>query len=311
MRDFGIIHTRFWEWAQELGLSDQAKLVAAYLLTCRHSNSLGCFRLPKEYVSADLGYSMDRVSKAYQELIDTHFLAYCEHSKYAFVVKYLLWNPPQNPKHAKGILKLIQQLPKSLSFLDKILESCEEYLLPYLDEESKDTLYHTLSIAYGYTDTDTGTDTDTEYPSSSQTNPSDELTNPVNQNPGISESHPELYETSRQFHLSQQQQHPNKIKTLSEKKIRDGANTLRLLIERDGYDFQREILPALKWAVRDEFWSYQLLSLSGIRKVGKNGEMKIVNVLASMERQQANPSKDKEEESKFEKLRAWKQGRQT
>jgi len=132
---------------------------------------------------------------------------------------------------------------------------------------------------------------------------------PAQKKPDISETHPELYETSRQFHIHQQTQHPTKIKTLPEKKIRDGANVLRLLTERDGYDLQREILPALKWAVRDEFWSYQLLSLSGLRKQGKNGEMKIVNIIASMERQQANPPKEKEEESKFEKLRAWKQRR--
>ena len=162
MRDFGIIHTRFWEWAQEAELSDQSKLVAAYLLTCRHSNSLGCFRIPKEYVSADLGYSIDRVSKAYQELIDTGFLLFCDRSKYAFLPKYLRWNPPQNPKHAKGILKLVQQLPSTFSLHDKLLESCEFFLVPYLDQDGINTLYHTLSIAYGYTDTDTDTDTDTE-----------------------------------------------------------------------------------------------------------------------------------------------------
>ncbi|WP_027371194.1 hypothetical protein [Desulfovermiculus halophilus] len=170
MRDFGIIHIRFWEWALEHGLSDQAKLVAAYLLTCRHSNSLGCFRIPKEYVSADMGYGMERVSKAYTELMENGFLLYCEPSKYAFLPNYLRWNPPQNPKHAKGILKLITQLPSTFSLNQNLLESCEKYLAPHLDPEGMDTLYHTLSIACTNTETDTDTDTerDTESESSTQ-----------------------------------------------------------------------------------------------------------------------------------------------
>ncbi len=170
MRDFGVVHTRFWEWAQEMELSDQGKLIAVYLLTCRHSNSLGCFRLPKEYVSADLGYSIDRVSKGYAELINKDFLAYCETTKYIFIPKYLKWNPPQNPKHAKGILKLIKQLPESFTLIGKMRESCDLYLAPYLDDESVDTLYYTLShslshsvpIPTGNTDTDTDTERERE-----------------------------------------------------------------------------------------------------------------------------------------------------
>lgn len=171
MRDFGIIHIRFWEWALEHRLSDQAKLVAAYLLTCRHSNSLGCFRIPKEYVSADMGYGMERVSKAYIELMESGFLLYCEHSKYAFLPNYLRWNRPQNPKHAKGILKLITQLPSTFSLKQSILGSCEKYLVPHLDPEGMDTLYHTLSIACTNTETDKDTDTERDTESENTQSP--------------------------------------------------------------------------------------------------------------------------------------------
>jgi hypothetical protein len=45
---------------------------------------------------------------------------------------------------------------------DKLLESCDIYLAPHLDENGIHTLHDTLSIAYGYTETETGTGTDTE-----------------------------------------------------------------------------------------------------------------------------------------------------
>jgi len=172
MKEFGIIHHRFWEWAQENELSESAKLIAVYLLTCRHANSLGCFRIPYQYASADLGYPIDRVSKGYSELQKKGFIRYCEQSKYVFLPKYLRWNPPQNVKHAKGIYKLAIKLPSSFTLKDKILESCEKYLFEFLDQDAIDTLYHTLSIPYqegtnrvdipmGNTGTGTGTDTGT------------------------------------------------------------------------------------------------------------------------------------------------------
>ena len=172
MKEFGIIHVRFWDWAMENKLPDQAKIVAAYMLTCRHANSLGCFRLPKDYLNSDLGYPIDTLSIPYRYLIDTGFLCFCEGSKWVFLPKYLLWNPPQNHKHAKGIVKHIQHIPSSFQYKDKLLESCRNYLFPFLDKDTIDTATHTLSIPYRYaidtqgipyryTNTDTYTDTNT------------------------------------------------------------------------------------------------------------------------------------------------------
>lgn len=102
--------------------------------------------------------------------------------------------------------------------------------------------------------------------------------------PSLEESYPRLCEISRSFLQGQQKQHPSKIKSIPEKKVRAGADTLRLLTERDGFDLEGEVIPTLRWAIRDEFWSDKLLNLSSLRKVGSNGEMKFVNIMASCER---------------------------
>jgi len=56
MRTYGQIQCSFWSDPDFADLSDQAKLLATYLLTGTHSNGLGCYRLPNEYVIADLGW---------------------------------------------------------------------------------------------------------------------------------------------------------------------------------------------------------------------------------------------------------------
>jgi len=50
------------------------------------------------------------------------------------------------------------------------------------------------------------------------------------------------------------------------------------LCRLDHFDFEACIKPALKWAVKDPFWSDQILSLSNLRNKGKNGLSKFFNL---------------------------------
>lgn len=95
-----------------------------------------------------------------------------------------------------------------------------------------------------------------------------------------------LIELSEKFLQFQQSQFPELIKEIKESKIEEGAKTVQQLIEIDGFNLDEQIRPALKWAVKDSFWSNQILSLAGLRKKGGNGEKKFVNILASMKKVQ-------------------------
>jgi len=127
MRDFGVIHTRYWTWAVEEGLSNEAKLLGAYLLTSAHSNSLGCYRLPKAYVQADLGCDLATVASLFAELAGNGFLCYCEKTSYLLLSKYLKWNPVQNKNHGKAIEKLVAKVPSSFAHRNKLREALAEY----------------------------------------------------------------------------------------------------------------------------------------------------------------------------------------
>lgn len=115
MRDYGKIACEFWTSPTIQAASDDAKLLAAYLLTNHHCTMIGCYRLPDGYVADDLNWSLQRVAKGFGELLAKGFITRCEQSKYVWIVNYLAWNPLENPNQVKAAAKLFEKLPDSLS----------------------------------------------------------------------------------------------------------------------------------------------------------------------------------------------------
>ena len=68
MRNYGTIQTSFWTHPKINVLSDKAKLLFLYLITGHHANALGCYRIPKEYIKADLGWTTKELLKPFSEL---------------------------------------------------------------------------------------------------------------------------------------------------------------------------------------------------------------------------------------------------
>jgi hypothetical protein len=146
MRDYGKVFTKFWVSPDIIGLSDDAKLMALYLLTGQHSNALGCFRLPSGYVASDLSWNAsERVSKGFGELSAIGFVTVGK-GDWLLLPKYLKFNPPENPNVGKMIHKLYSQVPEQsgliphvsgmiASFPDKIPESlvtlCKGFAKPF------------------------------------------------------------------------------------------------------------------------------------------------------------------------------------
>lgn len=112
MRDYGRVYTKFWVSPDIMSLSDDAKLLALYLLTGQHSNALGCFRLPSGYVAADLGFNpLERVSKGFDELLRIGFVTLGK-GDWILLPKYLKFNAPENPNVGKMVVKLFEQIPQ-------------------------------------------------------------------------------------------------------------------------------------------------------------------------------------------------------
>jgi hypothetical protein len=124
MRDYGKVHTAAWSSKTIKALSDDGKLLAFYLMTSPHSTIAGVFRLPDGYVCEDTGWTPERVSKAFQELLTERFANRCEESKWVWVINHLEWNPPENPNQRKSASKVAQSVPDECSWKQEFMRVC-------------------------------------------------------------------------------------------------------------------------------------------------------------------------------------------
>jgi hypothetical protein len=124
MRDYGKVHTTFWTSSTTRSMSEDARILALYLITSPHSTIAGVFRLPDGYVCEDLQWSVERVAKGFAELLRKGFANRCETTKWAWVCKHLEWNPPENPNQRKSAAKIAQAIPDDCHWKPAFMRDC-------------------------------------------------------------------------------------------------------------------------------------------------------------------------------------------
>ncbi|EQA5358081.1 DnaT-like ssDNA-binding domain-containing protein [Serratia marcescens] len=152
MRDYGKVHTSFWISDGMRQVSDDARLLALYLLTGQHTNMIGCFRLPDGYVSEDLGWPFERVSKGFDELSNNGFATRDSTSKWVLIRNFMEWNTIDNPNQGISALRLFTQVPdntslkpvlarvlaNAISHIDAAkLKGSERVIKPFLNQEQE------------------------------------------------------------------------------------------------------------------------------------------------------------------------------
>ncbi|MGH9637077.1 MAG: hypothetical protein ACRD72_19780, partial [Candidatus Angelobacter sp.] len=123
MRDYGKIHSRFWTGADIAGLSNSAKLTALYLLTCEHSNALGCYTLPLAYAAFDLGTAPADLRHDLAELDRIGFALHDEEAEFVFVRHFLKFNPIENGNQGKAIASLFDSVPPSSWIYEPLVDA--------------------------------------------------------------------------------------------------------------------------------------------------------------------------------------------
>lgn len=130
MRDYGKVHTSFWTSENARALSDDAKMLAFYLLTCPHGTIAGVFRLPDGYACEDLKWESGRVSKGFDELLCNGFATRCQATNWVWVIKHFDWNAPENPNQRKAVLKMAAQIPDTCSWRARYYADCADIFDP-------------------------------------------------------------------------------------------------------------------------------------------------------------------------------------
>ena len=128
MRDYGKVHTGFWSSATIRALSDDGKMLALYLLTSPHSTITGVFRLPDGYVCEDIDWSIERVSEGFAELFRNGFANRCETTKFVWILKYLKFNPLENPNQRKSASKIASTIPANCTWKPEFMRVCTHIL---------------------------------------------------------------------------------------------------------------------------------------------------------------------------------------
>jgi hypothetical protein len=161
MKDYGRIYGAFWTSADIRALSDQAKLLAAYLLTCSHGTISGTFYLPDAYVAEDMGWGCETVSKGFLELAEKGFVSRCESTRWVWVRKFLEWNEPENPNQWKAVRKMAERVPPKCSWrseFERLLNGSET--LPEQPEQGSGNPVETVPEPVSVTVSVTGTEED-------------------------------------------------------------------------------------------------------------------------------------------------------
>jgi hypothetical protein len=105
------VSPKFWSSAERLGWDEETRLLALYLLTCDHRSTEGLFRLPKQYILADLEWSAQRLSKPFARLCSDDFIDYDDDAKVMLIVKALAYQSPSNPNGVTAALRALEMVP--------------------------------------------------------------------------------------------------------------------------------------------------------------------------------------------------------
>ncbi len=107
------VYNKIWYDEKFVTLSEKAKFLFLYLLTCHHNNALGIFVLPKGYICGDLDWSMEKLHEPFQELLDKRLILYDEKVKVICIKNHLKYNPIENPNQVMSALKILEHLPRT------------------------------------------------------------------------------------------------------------------------------------------------------------------------------------------------------
>jgi hypothetical protein len=149
-----------WHDQKFLALSDDAKLLFLYIISSPHSNSIGLYRLPKQYIECDLGWDNIRLAIPFGILLAERFILYHDSTQIVFVRNHLKYNPVQNEKHSKACVNIVNALPAIPSEFSGILEWLKKpYHKPLVVR-----LQERFAIGYAIPETETVTRTETRTP---------------------------------------------------------------------------------------------------------------------------------------------------
>jgi hypothetical protein len=120
------VSPKLWPKARRRGWSDQELMLALYLLTCEHRNLEGLYRLPRQYIAADLGWVGRKVDDALSALCSYGFVQYDDEAQVVLIPKALKHQAPSTENQIKGAITQIERIPRT-SLWDAFRMACASH----------------------------------------------------------------------------------------------------------------------------------------------------------------------------------------
>lgn len=104
---------KFWSDPVVQSWDDDARLLAIYILTSPHRTTEGLFRLPKQYILADLQWLPERLPEPFQQLLNDGFIEYHEPTQVLLITAAMKYQGSQNENQATHALSALDEVPES------------------------------------------------------------------------------------------------------------------------------------------------------------------------------------------------------
>jgi len=230
------VNTRFWEdpWVEELSPSE--KLLFLYLLTCKYANLAGIFEITIRRISFETGLNNETIRNGLKRFAKDK-KAFFVDENYMFLPNWLK-NQNLNSNMKKGVIAIFSELPKDVKI--NVLGNGYQTVLKDYQTLRNTLLKYEVEVEREVEVEDEGNNSDENKFSRER-----EILNFV---------YPYFDEKT--------------INGLTEKDKEKWLNTIRLLHDKDGFDYD-EIKETIIFGREDDFWKDNFLAIPPLR--GKKG----------------------------------------
>lgn len=110
---YSRVAARFWSDERVVEWSDETKLCALYIMTCRHRTLEGIYVLPPSYAAADLRWPIAKTSRALRRLITNGFVRFDWTHSVVLIRNALVYQAPESANVILGAIRRILDLPRT------------------------------------------------------------------------------------------------------------------------------------------------------------------------------------------------------
>ena len=142
---YGKVHQTFWTDPKTRAFSDDAKLLAVYLVSGPHRAAIGAMRLPVGYIVSDLRWKDTRIEQALLEMEKAGFIARDRESEWLCVINQVKYDPPTNPNQVRSLAKAANEIG-----CESIRQVCTTAVITHLKALGNDfgSLFEGLAKAF-------------------------------------------------------------------------------------------------------------------------------------------------------------------